>query len=1328
MNVKSLLLSYRARLLLLVLLAVLPAFGLISYNTWEERVRAEEETKRQSQHWAALVALEQSRAIDQARQLLVSLANIPIVRDPSMLPRCQETLANIGRDLRLYANIGLVDAQGNLLCSALPTRPGLNYQHRPWFQRAMNTAQFSVGDYLIGSIAGVPVLTSSLPVLGANGKPEKVLFAAIDLIWLNELARKIALPQEVTVSIVDAKGTMLAHYPDPQHQLTGKPAPGDALLRPMLKSGCRGSMALQGGDGQMWMNTVEPMLVNNQGCVHVRIGIPMAQFLAPIEQKFQRNVQVLLLLTLLVFAIAWVGGDWLVLRRLRALTRAARRLGQGDLSARTGLARNDDEIGAMARSFDEMAEGLAERDQQLQLQTQALAQSNRALTVLSAGNRAMLHAADEAALTAEMCQIVVAQGGYAMAWIGLLGPPPDQAIVPVAEAGIGDGYVDLRQLGWGDDERGQCACGIAVRERRPVVVHPDDDDAVLVTDRDDALQTRFAACIALPLQERQEVFGTLCIYATEPDAFELGETDLLYEFASDLAFGMARLRDQARRREAEIIEDLYNQAPCGYHSVDRDGCFLRINDTELAWLGYERAELIGRPITDILSPASRETFREIFPKFLEDGRIKDVEFELLRKDGSTLQVLFSSTAARGEHGQVIASRSTVSDITERKQIQQALQAAKEAAEAAARAKSEFLANMSHEIRTPMNSIIGMSYLTLKTELSPKQANYLDNISSSAQHLLGVIDDILDFSKIEAGKLDIETTDFNICRLLEQVANLINSKATSKGLELIFDVDPELPNCLRGDPLRLKQVLINFANNAVKFTEHGEIAVRVRMLGHPDDSHVQVRFEVNDTGIGLSPPEQSRLFQSFQQADSSITRKYGGTGLGLAICKQLVQLMGGSLGVNSQLGAGSTFWFSCPLGVAENQENWQPTNPALLSRRMLVVDDNPSARVILTSMLTDMHFRADQADSGERALLMVAEADRIGDPYAMVFLDWMMPAGLDGIETSRQIAALALLQPPIQVMVTAYGREEGLLAIEGVNIASQLIKPLTRSAVYDTLISLFSAESIPTNPAALRPVTAIPHLTGAQILLVEDNAFNQEVAKELLGMAGAHVTIAQHGQAALDILSRQNFDCVLMDVQMPVMDGYEATRAIRANPAMAANLIIAMTANALLDDQKLCLEAGMDDFIAKPIDPGQLYATLVKHLHTTTTATPTPPLPEPTSVTAPALINLSALAQALGNDGALVKRFAWKFLDTTRQSLAEAAEAQQAGDVMRLAALGHRMKSAAKQVGALPFAELCQQLESSGRHADSPADTHQIVEELQQQWGEISTILQQEFLD
>lgn len=782
-----------------------------------------------------------------------------------------------------------------------------------------------------------------------------------------------------------------------------------------------------------------------------------------------------------------------------------------------------------------------------------------------------------------------------------------------------------------------------------------------------------------------------------------------------------KLLEEQVAGQLDFQQALIDAIPVPLFYKGADGRYVGVNRAYEQAFGVERETLVGKTVMDLefLPQASRVLFERDNALVLAGGQSVHREVDLPYADGEMHHTLFWLHGFRRADGSPGGTIGTFVDITDRQRAEQELRRAKELAEESTALKSNFLANMSHEIRTPMNAIIGMSHLALKSGLSPRQHDYVSKIQQAGQHLLGVINDILDFSKIEAGKLVVERQPFLLDRMLESVSDVVGYKAGAKGLELVCDVAADVPPNLVGDALRLGQILINFANNAIKFTESGEISIAVRLLAQAGQQ-VRLRFEVRDTGIGLTEEQMGRLFQSFQQADTSTTRRYGGTGLGLAICKSLAELMGGEVGVESVFGQGSTFWVAVPLERGAAARVLLPP-PDLRGSRVLVVDDNHTAATVLSDMLHAMGFEVEQAHSGLEALDRLRESMAQHKPFGLLLLDWHMP-GMDGVELAGHIRSLGMAKVPQMLMVTAYGREDVMRAARAQGIETVLIKPVNASVLFDTLMQPLE-HSTAAGRRAAAPAPAADELPleirGAQVLLVEDNELNQMVAMELLLDAGFAVDVAENGQIAIDRIERKHYDAVLMDMQMPVMDGETATRALRSNPRHAQLPIIAMTANAMEADRQRCFAAGMNDHVAKPIEPAALWAALGRWIRpraglgaaakagvpsgrTGEDAALQPLARKPEAlipvVTLPTVAGLDTtlgLQRALGKPGLYVELLR-RFAEGQAPVLAELQQALAANNLGVAERLAHTLRSVAANIGAPAVSERAQALEHALR--------------------------------
>lgn len=765
--------------------------------------------------------------------------------------------------------------------------------------------------------------------------------------------------------------------------------------------------------------------------------------------------------------------------------------------------------------------------------------------------------------------------------------------------------------------------------------------------------------------------------------------------------------EEALRANRQLLENVLENSPALIYAKTKEGRYTYINHE---WLvasgGFTREQVIGKTDFDLFPQTIAEQFRANDNAAMAAGRVLQSEERL---DTATGEQIFLSKKVplTSQSGEVDGLCGISANITDIRRSELALREAKTVAENATKSKSEFLANMSHEIRTPLNAIIGLSHLSLSSELSVRQRDYVSKIHGAGVSLLDLINGILDFSKVEAGKLEIELSKFKLDTVLENVLTLVGQRAHEKRLELLFDVSPQIPPLLLGDPLRLGQILTNLLSNAVKFTDKGEVRLRARVEEQVGE-RVRLGFSVLDTGIGMTEEVARRLFQPFAQADSSTTRKYGGTGLGLTISKRLVELMDGNIKVKSRPGEGSTFTFDVSLEIADQNAPRHVVPGRLGDLKVLVVDDNATARKILENLLLGLGAEVLQAASGPEAIQAVKTANNERQ-FDLVLLDWQMP-GMDGIDAARHIQSLsALKSKPAIVIITAFGGAEVRVEAERAGLKHVLVKPVTASTLMDTLIELYIPEH-----RKLATVEKIPptyDLTGLRVLLAEDNKINQQIAVELLELVGASVEVASSGREVLEKLSTNSaeadFDVVLMDLQMPEMDGYQATAKIRATPHLSDLPIIALTAHAFSEERDRCVEAGMRGHISKPIEPEILYQTLLEYRqhHANTNQSNRRAIVSQQGVALPDVegIDTTDGLQRIGGNIRLYRALLKQF--TEEHAVVELQGALARQDYATAARLAHTVKGMAGNIGAKALSELAERLEHCIQSQDADVITN-----------------------
>ncbi|MDL1963413.1 MAG: response regulator, partial [Deltaproteobacteria bacterium] len=750
---------------------------------------------------------------------------------------------------------------------------------------------------------------------------------------------------------------------------------------------------------------------------------------------------------------------------------------------------------------------------------------------------------------------------------------------------------------------------------------------------------------------------------------------------------------------------LIESSPDALVTFDENGVITDVNEQTAKLTGCAREELINSQFRYYFTDPERAYVG--VKRSFEEGKVTDYELVMKSKTGELTVVSYNAIVYMDEKGEARGVFAAARDISESKLVEKELIKAKEAAEAATIAKSEFLANMSHEIRTPMNGVIAAAELALSEKMPPRAERYLEIIQSSAYSLLGIINDILDFSKIEADKLEIETRPFLLDEVIDRITDVFMSEVAGKRIELLVDIDLEAPNALIGDPLRLQQILKNLVSNAVKFTDVGGIILVRVTESEKSADRTTLTFSVKDTGIGIAPKYLSRLFKPFSQVDTSSTREYEGTGLGLSICKRLVEIMGGKIWVESELGKGSTFSFTVCFGLQPtNQKQKLVPPPDIQHLNVLVVDDCADSRLIMQKMLESFGLQVTSVSSGEESLTALKENETREQPFELVVIDWLMPV-LSGIETSKKIRRDLKLTIPI-ILMTAFGKESEMLDAEKAGINAFLTKPIHQSTLFNAIMDTFGKKALKIeekeNHITTRASIYKNFLKGIRILVVEDNLTNQEIALAILEGAGIVVEIADNGKKAVEAVQRSCFDAVLMDIQMPEMDGYEATKMIRKNSKFKSLPIIAMTAHAMKGDEEKCLEAGMDGYISKPISQDRLFHTIWKLVERQKKA-PCPSEPEAIDVRVAETqdlperlpgINIQEALSVLNIDKDVFKHILIGFLKNNKESTNKLKNAFDEKDWESLVQLAHSLKGSAGNIGADKLYKAAHELEIAGR--------------------------------
>jgi PAS domain S-box-containing protein len=1068
--------------------------------------------------------------------------------------------ASVGRSLFT----DFADAR-NEFAMAVQARPGSAYVSLTDPLKPTNYA--TTEERRSNRLLGIQIL---VPVEDSEGRPVGVLIANVltrQLFWLLQDLERQA-PGNESPCLVDKAGLVLMSVDPHPNRITAPADVTSGALRAALGDVRSGHLVYTDSHGHKLMAGYTELATygdNKAGGWRLISPVSYETIMRPANESFDRMIGILLA-TLLAAGALGV----LVARRqvkpLLKLTEGAKTIAAGNYDTRV-VANTRDEVGVLADTFNQMAEAMEKRASERIQAQEALSRANneleqrveertlqlaQALTIM----RATLESTTDGILvTDENLEVVDANAKYVDMW-----EIPEEVLKGVKPGGVRD-FASQR---FGDPRR--------FIGRIEEIGATDQESFDLLEPKDGRIFERYSKVLSVEGKRAGRVWSFRDV--TEHHLAEITSRRLAAIVAST--------------DDAIVGEDL-------------NGVITDWNFGAERIFGYSADEMIGASIMQLIPKDRQEEELEILSRIRRGERVEHFESIGLTKSGKELNCAVTVSPIKDSAVHLVGASRVVRDMTERKRAEQELQNAKKAAEAANKAKSQFLANMSHEIRTPMNGVIGMTGLLLEGDLNPQQRDYAETALASADTLLKIINDILDFSKIEAGKLSFELLDIDLIDIVESALDLLAEPAQSKGVELVSEMTPDLPTRLRGDPGRLRQILTNLINNAIKFTEGGEVVVSISKESETA-THARMRFRVKDSGIGISAEAQRKLFEAFSQADGSTTRKYGGTGLGLAIAKQLVSLMDGEIGVQSELGEGSTFWFTAELEKqTSSSQDLYPSPRDIAGVRVLAVDDNATNRRILRLQLETWKMQVETAANGKEALKMMREATAAEKPYDLVLLDVQMPE-MDGWMLARAIQADPVLVGTMLIVLTSFGQTLSPAELKAAGIEAYLVKPVKQARLLDCVVSAMNRKN--TFKLTVVATTAIstepsPVLDKVHILLAEDNRVNQKVALARLQKLGYRADAVLNGVEALEALRRSPYDLILMDCQMPEMDGYEATHAIRqAEQGLerrclwnAPIYIIAMTANAMEGDREKCLAVGMDDYLSKPVLVPELQVAL-----------------------------------------------------------------------------------------------------------------------------------------